>query len=537
MARIVVAYERVSTDAQDLTRQAVQRDRAAGEHPDCELRVIQDDGISAYRVSIFDRPGGRELVRLIETGDVEAVWADAQDRLSRGKQSEWWQFIDLCEQTGTRIFIDGREIKPWEDEGDEIKSALDALMARRESRNTSHRTLGGKAKSAAAGRVNGGPRRFGFEPGDGTGQLTPRPEEMAVVELMFRMAHAGKSQTGIARELNAAGYRTARGHAWSQPQVGQVLRDRIWLGELVNMAGTFQIMEPLIDPEQWHGVQRAFGKRGERRGRPSEKFLLVGGLLRCGSCGASMRTRNEHHDDPSRKSYEHYSCSGRREGSTQCKQGAVRRELIDRAVLAYFENVGLDMDATLAEVTGERDRRLAVIDVKLTQARKVMADAERQIERLDAMMRDEGLTLEEWRRLAAVPQREAEAAELALADLMAERDEVASAVDAIDVADDLLERITALRSTVAGEIVNAEGIAATRVALRRVFDGFVLHRADSPDAPRRVNSDLAIVEGYVLEPLVADDARLCVMPAGTPVVERVPLELETTVGSIKGSRR
>lgn len=150
-------------------------------------------------------------------------------------------------------------------------------------------------------------------------------------------------------------------------------------------------------------------------------------------------------------------------------------------------------------------------------------------------MRDDGLTLEEWRRLAAVPQREVEAAELALADLTAERDEVESAVDVLDVAGDFLERITALRSTVAGEIVNADGIAATRVALRRVFDGFVLHRADSPDAPRRVDADLACgVKGYVLEPLVSDDARLGMMPAGTPVVERVPLELEPS-GAIKAS--
>jgi hypothetical protein len=44
------------------------------------------------------------------------------------------------------------------------------------------------------------------------------------------------------------------------------------------------------------------------------------------------------------------------------------------------------------------------------------------------------------------------------------------------------------------------------------------------------------VEGYVLEPLVSGDARLGVMPAGTPIVERVPLELEPS-GAIKGSGR
>ena len=57
--RIVVVYERVSTDRQDLGRQAVQRERASTDHPEAKLVVIQDDGVSAYKVPIFERPGGR----------------------------------------------------------------------------------------------------------------------------------------------------------------------------------------------------------------------------------------------------------------------------------------------------------------------------------------------------------------------------------------------------------------------------------------------------------------------------------------------
>jgi hypothetical protein len=35
--RIIVVYERVSTDCQDLSRQAVQRERACADHPEAEL--------------------------------------------------------------------------------------------------------------------------------------------------------------------------------------------------------------------------------------------------------------------------------------------------------------------------------------------------------------------------------------------------------------------------------------------------------------------------------------------------------------------
>jgi hypothetical protein len=66
----------VATKEQDLTRQAVQRDRARADHPGVEPVVIQDDGVSAYKVSVFDRPGGRDLVARIEREEVEAVYTD-----------------------------------------------------------------------------------------------------------------------------------------------------------------------------------------------------------------------------------------------------------------------------------------------------------------------------------------------------------------------------------------------------------------------------------------------------------------------------
>jgi hypothetical protein len=191
------------------------------------------------------------------------------------------------------LLFDGDEIKPWEDEGDEVKSALDAMIARRESRIKSHRTRGGMAVSAAAGKANGGPRRFGFEKfakGQKDGILTPIPAEVAVVELMFEMAREGKTQVQIARELNALRHRTASGHPW-RPRVSRVLGNPIWIGKLVNAQGEHDVMEPLIDPELWHAVQRGLCKDGKRRGRHSAHFLLAGGLLRCGSCGSAMAVR------------------------------------------------------------------------------------------------------------------------------------------------------------------------------------------------------------------------------------------------------
>ena len=79
-----------------------------------------------------------------------------------------------------------------------------------------------------------------------------------------------------------------------------------------------------------------------------------------------------------------------------------------------------------------------------------------EAQRLDVQMRDEGLTLDEWRRLSTVPLLEAEAAAGAIADLTAVREPVESVDDVMDATGEAMERIAALRAAVAGDMTQAE---------------------------------------------------------------------------------
>jgi hypothetical protein len=44
-------------------------------------------------------------------------------------------------------------------------------------------------------------------------------------------------------------------------------------------------------------------------------------------------------------------------------------------VLEYFAAVALDVEGTVTQMADERDRRLAQVDAKLAQVRKVQAEA------------------------------------------------------------------------------------------------------------------------------------------------------------------
>ena len=489
--RVVVVYERVSSQKQDLERQKVQRERAAKAHPDAPQHVIQEKG-TAWKRTIFDRPGGAELCALIESGQVEAVHADEQNRLSRGKQLEWWTFADLCERNGTRIFIDGRELELEGTGEDEIKSGIDQYMARRYSAELSRRVKGGKKRNALKGRPNGGPRRFGFEPQEGkTGVLVKRPEEVAVAERIMRELVVGKSQTRIAEGLNDDAIPPALGHKlgnrWRQSQVSQLLRDPIWGGKLRNAEGlfdaTFDPPGPPVPPELWEAVQATLdGPAGPRRGRPSRRFLLSG-LLRC-SCGELMTPKPIGGPYPR----DVYRCPGRVNGQhPECRQKTVRRERIDLAVLDYFTMTTADVDRMVEERRRARADKLADLTVRAENARRALETAERKLARLDVRAsEDEEFATEDYRRAAAGPKQELAAAAGALEDLGRKRAEAEAEPDLGDAEEDTLERLAELRALVAGEVSGTpDDIARTRAALQRLFACFVL-RQERPglDDPR-----------------------------------------------------
>jgi DNA invertase Pin-like site-specific DNA recombinase len=524
--RIIVVYERVSTDRQDLSRQAVQRERARADYPGAELVVIQDDGVSAYKVPIFERPGGRR--DLIITGSVGAVYSDAQDRLSRGRLAEWVNFRALCDDNGTRIVINGRELRA-DDEADEMLAAFEAMRARRESAEKSHRVRSGKARAARQGRPNGGPRRFGFDQRDG--RLFPRPEEIAVVERTMREAVAGRSQTEIAAGLNADGHRTTRGKRWNQPQISQLLADPIWVGVLRNKEGEHRIAEPYVPVELWEAAQSTLrGPDGPRAGRKTQRFLLGNGLLRCGRCGSAIQVKRE------RKGYgwcEVYICYGRSSGAyPDCTQGAVQRAAVDSAVLTYFERVGPDVEATRRQLAERATRERAELRALRGQAERELAKAEERLERVKRAFQDGIIEPDDWAEQRAQLQGELTAAREDAARLSAREAETTDDAGAMEDVE-LLARLTDLRAAIAGDVTaNYDDFAATHAALRRLFEAF--HLRSMADRIALVGDTDYVDEGdeaepgaaYVLEPVPRSDA--VVLAGGEISVVPVPLGLRST---------
>lgn len=180
--------------------------------------------------------------------------------------------------------------------------------------------------------------------------------------------------------------------------------------------------------------------------------------------------------------YEGYLCLGRREDPTSCSMPPVRRAEIDTAVFRYFEQVALDVEATREQLTAAVERKRDEVRALCDTAKR---EAQQAAERLARVKRDYThgeLSAAEWRELRADLAPELDAAQ-AEAERLRERLCTVEADTAVtDIEAEVLEQLACIRAAVAGEVVNAAGVAAVRAALLRLFDGSS-YTAASPSTP------------------------------------------------------
>jgi DNA invertase Pin-like site-specific DNA recombinase len=277
----VLLYLRVSSDKQSDERQQITVPRYAAQNfPDAPTREIRELGVSAFRTSIFDRAGGRELIGLIKSGEYCALVVDSQDRLSRGRQSEWWTFFDLCSEYGVKVHT-VKDGAISDDEAGELIASLRQSIARRESAEKSHRS-----KTAARARAEGGYWIRGTPPAgcetapapDGSGHriLIPGPDFERIARAHERVSD-GYSINATANELGLKPTTLTGRILGNRHYIGEVRHDGEWLPAK---------WEPMLDLAVFARVEeRKKINRHERGGKPVHHPF--GPLLRC-HCGARL---------------------------------------------------------------------------------------------------------------------------------------------------------------------------------------------------------------------------------------------------------
>lgn len=193
----------------------------------------------------------------------------------------------------------------------ELMLTILASYAQEESRSASENMRWRIKAEFKEGRATYG-RMFGYRWKEGTFLVVP--EEARWVKEMFSMYLAGHGLNAIARELNNAGVKTAKGKRWRAFAVAHVLANIDYTGDIV-LQKTFRkdhlckrkslnrgehpkylvegAFEPIIDKETFKAARREAKRRAEKYRKRSEESarLPYSGKLICGHCGAVYTRR------------------------------------------------------------------------------------------------------------------------------------------------------------------------------------------------------------------------------------------------------
>lgn len=169
------------------------------------------------------------------------------------------------------------------------------------------RTLSGKRRRAAEGKIQGGYLPYGYSAGRVKGTPVVVDHEAAIVKRIFDDCLSGLGQDTITRNLNEDGLRYRDGTPWNPLRVARILQQPAYMGVLAwgrwKYSGDRRICaretgDPdnfwvegaypaLVSREIWESAKMARQSRTSQHRRPARVYLLSG-LTRCARCAAPV---------------------------------------------------------------------------------------------------------------------------------------------------------------------------------------------------------------------------------------------------------
>lgn len=343
----IAIYTRLSRDpdgAQTATERQEADCRAVAAVRGWEVaQTYSDVDLSAYRRGV-ERPGWEQLLADLEAGVVDGVLVWKLDRLVR-RASEFERFWTVCEDADAVLASATEPIDTSNELGITIVRILVAF-AQLESATMSVRIRSAlEAKARRGGAHKGGRRPYGLDPT--WTQLIP--DEAARVREACDRILAGDSLRSIVLDWNRQEVPSASGGTWSTQALRRLLLSRRLAGEREHHGDVVGAGDwpAIVDAEVLDRVAVVLNDptRRTRVGRPASHLLT--GILRCGKCGARMRTST------TINGRRRYACPPKPDGCNGVTIVAdPTDELVARQVLARLRDATLPAEPRL-EVAGD----------------------------------------------------------------------------------------------------------------------------------------------------------------------------------------
>ena len=320
-----VAYVRVSTEDQvEFSPDAqIRRCRDLARLRDLgHVTVLADEGWSGKNLK---RPSMRELLRLVELGEVEHLLIWRWDRLSRD-QGDFSRLVKLFDQHQVKVHSVNEGDLDLGSASGRMQIGVHGVFAQYYRDQIVENTRMGQRQAAEQGRwLNRAPTGYDMI----NGKLVPN--DMApLVRRIFALRTQGASYPAIAADVGIE-YSTVRQISLNRVYVGDVRLGDEWFPGL---------HEALIDRETFLTTDHVHVK-GQRRSRD-----LLSGLVRCGLCG---KVAGVHY---SARNQAIYRCRHRGQGCAQSgrsAKGLHRAAVLGLRVLAEDKALQVAIRSQLAQ--------------------------------------------------------------------------------------------------------------------------------------------------------------------------------------------
>ena len=411
MAKKVIALVRTSTVAQEVETQKselvefIKGDGVSEEN----IIIVGGSGASAIKVDEQYKKNLATVYKLIEGGNIAAVYAWGVDRIGRNEEI-LMEFKNRLIKNNIQLVIKNPSLRLLENDGNvnkgvELAFSLFATMAKQEMETKKARFERAKKRNAASGKYNGGKIHFGYCKG-ADGKITENPEEKELVKLIFNLYESGEySTTKLAEELNNRGYKM-RGKNISLHFVTNMLKSTAFIG-WTEWKGVKRTYPQIISKTQFNSVQKrlAANHKGDIT-KQTKHIHLAGKLIVCPTCGRHWFATNRS-----------YTCIGHKYygkdlvGFEPCPNGeSISCEWVDVAAWYVAKSIEIDYIYNFTEEKAQQAQKQIEINTqKISTLRAQIRGVDAKKQRIADSYINELITAEERNnRIANIKQEVAD---------------------------------------------------------------------------------------------------------------------------------
>lgn len=407
-------YARQSVDKADSLSIQGQIDLCRRETSE-DVKVYQDKGFSGKNTN---RPAFQQLMEDVEKGTIQKIVVYRLDRFSRSI-ADFGRLWEVLKSHGVEFVSINETFDTSTPMG---RAMLNIIMvfAQLERETTAERVRDNYYQRVKLGSWPGGPAPYGFSIGrlPGTdGRLAPAlipNEDMAVVERIFTAyAMEGASLGSVARSLNADGIPAPKRPTWDNVTLSRTLHSPLYvmadediylyykakglqfantledfdglhagmvIGKRDRSAGKYQDLKNqhfslashygMIPSALWLACQYKLDENHQLGGKGRGKHTWLSGLMKCGSCGYSVKVNRD-----GKKFY--LTCSGRSNLGLCSQSIHVDLRGLESSVAAELEHLLAQCpeDAVQPEEGQELAQELTAIDQKIDRLMDALAES------------------------------------------------------------------------------------------------------------------------------------------------------------------